>query len=146
MTEITDTHRRAALRGRESVARWRIESGVWAGRLVGLFYVVTSLLPVLTSRGQLWGVTLFFLLIAGGILYAAERTRAGSRVAACSLLAFFVVAKLTDGRPLWAGALWTVIIVAALGNGVWGTFALAAARRDALLVPPAPPRGERIIQ
>ena len=147
MTEITDTHRRAALRGRESVARWRIESGVWAGRLFALLYAVLALIAMVTSGGRLWGVTIFFLLIAAGIYYAAERTRVGSRVAACALVALFVVAKLVDDRPLWAGALWSLIILGALANGVWGTFALAAARRDALLVPPAPPRrgeGERI--
>jgi hypothetical protein len=148
MTEITDTHRRAALRGRESVARWRIESGVWAGRLFALLYTVLAIIPMVASGGRSWGPTIFFLLIAAGIFYASERTRAGSRVAACVLFALFVLAKLVDDRPLWAGALWSLIILGALANGVWGTFALAATRRDALLVPPTPPRGgqgERII-
>jgi hypothetical protein len=148
MTEITDTHRRAALRGRESVARWRIESGVWAGRLLALLYAVLALVPMVASGGRLWGTTILFLLIAAGIFYAAERTRAGSRVAACALVAMFVLAKLVDARPLWAGALWSLIILGALANGVWGTFALAATRRDAHLVPPAPARrahGEQVV-
>jgi hypothetical protein len=147
MTGITDTHRRAAIRGREAVAQWRIKSGVWAGRVFGLLYAVLALVPLVASGGRLWGIALFLLVIAAGILYAAERARAGSRVAACVLLVLFVLAKLVDGRPLWAGALWSLIFLGAFANGVWGTFALAATRRDALLVPPAPsrhPPGEQV--
>ena len=146
--EITDTHRRAALRGREAVAHWRIKSAVWAGRLYTILFVVLSIVPLLRRGSPDWGSAIILLLFAGGLLYASERLRAGSRAAAIVLLVLFVLTKLVDwlvgGAPLYAGALWTIIILGALGNGVWGTFALAKVRREAELVPPAPARGERV--
>jgi hypothetical protein len=144
MTETTDTHRRAALRGREAVARWRIQSGVWAGRLFALLFAVLSILPLLRQQGPDWGSAIVLALLAAGIVLAAERMRRSSRLAACLLLVLFVNAKLSDwllaGVPWWHGALLTVIIAGALTNGVWGTFALVAVQRDAAQVPPAPPR------
>ena len=148
MTELTDTHRRAAIRGREAVARGRIQSGVWAGRIYTLLFAVLSILPLLQRGAPDWASAIVLLVFAGGIQIATEFMRRGSRVAACLLLAFFVGAKLYSwlvaGQPLYAGALWTVIVFGALCNGVWGTFALAAVQRDALLVPPVPARGSTI--
>lgn len=147
MSETTDTRKRAALRGREAVARWRIRSGVWAGRIFAVLFAVVSIVPLLRSGGPDWASTIVLALLAGGIVFATERMRRGSRIAACLLLLLFVAAKLSDwllgGVPLWHGALWSVIIAAALANGVWGTFILAAVQREAALVPPAPPRSER---
>ena len=144
MTEPTDTHRRAALRGREAVARWRIKSGVWAGRLFALLFAVVSIVPLLRSGAPDWGSAIVLALVAVGVIVAAERMRHGSRLAACVLLALFIVAKLADwllaGVPWYSGALWTLIILGALVNGVWGTFALAGVTRDAASVPPAPSR------
>jgi hypothetical protein len=143
-TEITDTHRRAALRGRESVAKWRIESGVWAGRLYAVFYGVVAIVPLLSGERRNWIAAAAIMLLAVAVFFTTEEMRRGSRVAACVLLGMFVSAKLSSwlvqGQPLWSGALWTILFLGALGSGVWGTFALAAVRRDALLVPPAPPR------
>jgi hypothetical protein len=66
----------------------------------------------------------------------------GSRLAAALVLGLFVLAKLADwllaGVPWYSGLLWTLIILGALANGLWGTFALAAVTRDAANVPPAP--------
>ena len=95
---------------------------------------------LVTTGVALWTVAITYLVIAAGILWATERTRSGSRLAACVLLGLFVLAKLVDVQPLRAGALWSVIIIIALANGIWGTFALARTRREALLVPPAPPK------
>jgi hypothetical protein len=144
MTTVTDTHRRAALRGREAVAKGRITSGVWAGRLFTIIFAVAYIAPVL-QRGKPWlAATSILAAMAAGIFFATERMRRGSRLAACILLGLFGGAKLLSwlagGQPLWSGALWTVLIFSALANGVWGTFALAAVRRDAAHVPPAPPR------
>jgi len=143
-TTVTDTHRRAALRGREAVAKGRIASGVWAGRLFTVIFAVGYIAPVL-QRGKPWlAPTVILAILAAGILFATERMRRGGRVSACILLGLFVSAKLLSwlagGQPLWSGALWTVLIFCALANGVWGTFALAAVKRDAVHVPPAPPR------
>ena len=144
MTIVTDTQRRAALRGREAVAKGRITSGVWAGRLFAVLFAVLAIAPLLQRGQPNWVGALVLAVIAGAILFATERMRRGGRVAACILLALFVGAKLLSwlagGAPLWSGALWTVLIFCALANGVWGTFALAAVRRDAEHVPPAPPR------
>jgi hypothetical protein len=145
--EITDTHRRAALRGREAVAQSRITGAVWAGRIYTILFVVLSIVPLLRRGGPDWASTVVLLLFAAGLLYATERMRRGSRAAAVVLLVLFVATKLADWllahAPLYSGALWTIIILGALVNGVWGTFALARVRREAALVPPAPPRGER---
>jgi hypothetical protein len=144
MTDVTDTHRRAALRGREAVAKGRVTSGVWAGRLFAIIFAVGYIGPVL-QRGKPWlAASVILAAMAAGILFAPERMRRGSRAAACIVLGLFVSAKLNSwlaaGEPLWSGALWAVLIFCALANGVWGTFALAAVRRDAEHVPPAPPR------
>ena len=144
MTIVTDTHRRAALRGREAVARGRITSGVWAGRLFTIIFAVAYIAPVIQRGGPWLAAVSILAAMAAGILFATERMRRGGRLAACILLGLFVGAKLLSwlagGQPLWSGALWTVLIFCALANGVWGTFALAAVKRDAAHVPPAPPR------
>ena len=149
MTELTDTHRRAALRGRESVARWRIESGVWSGRLYGVFYGVLAIIPLLSGGKEMlrWGAALYFVILAAGILVTTEQMKRGSRLAACLLFGLFAAAKvsawLMQGQSLGSGLLWTVLIAGGLANGIWGTFELAAVQRDALRVPPAPPREPR---
>ena len=148
MAEITDTHRRAALRGRESVAQWRIQSAVWAGRLYAILFTVLTIVPLLRRGGPDWASAAVLIVIAGAVLFSTERMRRGDRAAACVLLGLFVLAKLAgwllNGEPLWNGLVWTVIIFGALANGVWGTFELAAVRRAAVDVPPAPPREPRI--
>ena len=147
MTAPSDTHRRAANRGRESVARWRINSGVWAARLFAVYFAVMSILPLLQRSAPDWTGATVLALSAIWLLVASELLRRGSRIAAIFLLVAFLAAKLATwlfgGSPIYSGALWSVIIVGALANGVWGAFELAAARREAALIPPAPPRESR---
>jgi hypothetical protein len=144
MQEITDTHRRAAIRGREAVAHWRIRSAVWAGRLYAAIFAVLSIVPLFQADQRNWIAVVILVILAIIILGLTELLRRGSRIAASLLLGAFVLAKLSawllGGEPLWHGALWTVIIAGALINGVWGTFALASVRRDAATIPPAPNR------
>jgi hypothetical protein len=144
MTAPSDTHRRAAIRGRESVAQWRINSGVWAARLYAVLFGVMSVLPLFRREGANWIGAVILALIAVWILVASELLRRGSLIASILLFASFVAAKLAAwlvaGEPIYAGALWTIIIAGALANGVWGAFELARVRRDAALIPPAPPR------
>lgn len=146
-THISDTRRRAELRGREAEAQWRIKAAVWAGRLYTLMFAVLSIVPLLRRGGPDWGSMVVLLVFAGGLLFSTERMRKGSRAAAIVVLAMVILTKLADwliaGTPWYAGALWTAIIIGALVNGVWGTMILARVRRDATLVPPAPPRPER---
>ncbi|HEV7705630.1 MAG TPA: hypothetical protein VGO46_15135 [Gemmatimonadaceae bacterium] len=150
--EITDTHRRAALRGRESVARWRIESGVWSGRLYGVFYGVLALLPLVSGgiAERRWVEATMLVLLAASILVATEQMKRGSRLVACLLFALFAAAQFsewrTQGRSSLSGVFWAVLIAGGLANGIWGTFALAKVQHDALGVPPAPSREEKARQ
>lgn len=145
-TDVINTRRRAEIRGRESVARWRIESGVWSGRLFAVIYAVLAILPLLSGGREAiaWESAASWLVLAVAICIATEQMKKGSRGAASFLIALFVVAKtsawLLTGQPLWSGAFWTIILAGGLLNGVWGTFTLASARRDAAHVPPAPAR------
>jgi hypothetical protein len=98
----------------------------------------------LRREGPDWRGAFVLALLAGALLFATERLRRGSRLAACALLGLFVAGRLgawfVGGQPVWKGLLWTVILGGAFANAAWGAFALAAVRRDAALVPPAPPR------
>jgi hypothetical protein len=143
-SQLSDTRRRAALRGREAEGQWRIKSAVWAGRLYTIVFVVLSIVPLLSRGGPDWISAIILLLFAGALLYSTEKMRKGSIVAAGAVLTMVVLTKLADwligGAPLYAGALWMVIIIGALVNGVWGTVILARVRREAAIIPPTPPR------
>lgn len=140
--ETSDTHRRAKIRGRESIAQWRIKSGVWASRIFAVMIGVVTILPLVRQTGPDWITAAFFVAVTLGILFAGYKMSAGNRAAACIVLGLFLLVKLSDwtvgGQPVWNGLLWTVIIFSALCNGVWGTFRLAQVKKDALLIPPAP--------
>lgn len=144
MIAPSDTHRRAALRGREAVAWWRIASGVWAARLYAAMFAVLSIFPLLNRDAPDWSGGLTLAVIGIGLLVASELLRRGNRIAALALFGAFVAAKLATwlvaGVPLYHALLWTIVIAGALGNGVWGAFELAAVRREAALIPPAPVR------
>jgi hypothetical protein len=144
MTAPSDTHRRAAIRGREAVAQSRIRAAVWAGRLYAALFVALTIFPLFERNQPNWAGVVILTVIAAAVLALSELLRRGNRVAAGLLLATFVLAKfsawLLGGEPLWHGALWTVILGGALVNGVWGTIELAAVRRDAASVPAAPER------
>ena len=138
MTALTDTHRRAALRGRESVARWRIESASW----VGWLYVLNGI--VVLTIGAVKGTATSIAVAAGGVgvaaamVYGIQRMRRGSRVAACAVVGFALFSVLTKG--LGEINVLDAIVLALLANGAWGVFQLAEVRRDAAHVPPAPMR------
>jgi membrane-bound ClpP family serine protease len=133
MTDATAARRRAELRGREAVARWRITSGVWAGRIYAAFFVALALIA-LERSGRDWPSAIILLVTAGAVLLAAERMRQGSRAAALALLGLFVGAKVTawfiSGQPIWTGALWSLILGGAMVNGIWGAFVLARVRAE----------------
>jgi hypothetical protein len=113
---------------------------VWGARLFAALFAVVSAFPIVYSGVPDWrsAATLFALaLVALGL---AEWMRRGSRVAAVLLLSAVIGAKLRSWlyahEPFWYGGVWTIVLLAAMANGVWGTFALAAARRDASRLPP----------
>jgi hypothetical protein len=130
-----DARRRAAARGREAVARWRISSAVWGARLYAALFAVVAIFPLVYSGIAQWTSAAILFAIALIVLALSELLRRGSRTAALLLVAAVVAAKLRSWlyahEPLRYGAVWTIIVLIALANGVWGTFELAAARRDA---------------
>ena len=134
-TIMSDTNRRARLRGRGAVAQWRIAGAVSAGRafagVVALSAVFGSLLS--KSPDAVIGGAII-LLLAGVVLATSWRVSRGSRAAAVGLLALYLVMKLSSwkfgGESLWAGALWSVLLIGAFCNGIWGTFELAAIARE----------------
>ena len=144
MSDVSATRRRADVRGRESVARWRIQTGTWAGRALAALTAAPVLFAFLNRGGPPWAEGAAQLLVGGLVLVAAERVRRGGRWAAVALLAYFVLEKVgravAGTEPLWSGALVTAILVFCLAQGVWGTFALARVRREAAEIPPAPAR------
>ena len=144
MTAPSDTHRRAAIRGREALAQSRIRGAVWAARLFAILFAVLSIFPLFQSDHPNWLGAAVLILLALTVLGLSELLRRGNRIAASLLLVAFVAAKLSSwllgGEPLWHGALWTVIIAGALINGVWGSVEMAAVRREAATIPPAPAR------
>src|SRR5215208_1532970 len=135
MNEVSDTHRRAAIRGREALAQSRIRSAVWAGRVFAALFAALSIFPLLRRGSPNWAGVAVLVLLAIAVLGLSEFLRRGSRIAAGLLLAAFVLAKLSSwlvaGEPLWHGALFTIIIAGALVNGVWGSVEMVAIRRDA---------------
>ena len=144
MSDVGATRRRAEVRGREAVARWRIQTGTWAGRALAALTAAPVLFAFLDRGGPPWTAVAAQLLVAGLVLAAAERVRRGDRWAAVALLVYFVLEKVgravAGTEPLWNGALVAAILAFCLAQGVWGTFALARVRRDAAAVPPAPAR------
>jgi hypothetical protein len=144
MTAPSDTHRRAAIRGREAVAQTRIRGAVWAARVFAILFGVVSIFPLFQGDHPNWVGAIVLILLGLTVLGLGELLRRGNRLAASLLLAAFVIAKLSSwfvaGEPLWHNVLATVLIGAALVNGVWGTVELAGVRRDAATIPPAPER------
>jgi hypothetical protein len=114
--------------------------------LFAVIFAVLSVVPLLRRDHADWVSATILALLALSILVGGEFLRRGNRVVAILLVLAFVAAKLLSwlgGDPIYAGALWTLIIFGALLNGVWGAFELAAVRREAATVPPAPTRASR---
>lgn len=143
MIELTDTHRRARLRGRESVARWRIESASWVGWLYGLsgaLVAVAGVVGGVVKRSPAIFVAAGVnVAICAGMAWGIYRMRAGSRAAAVSVVGFGVLTSALAAVAHRFGVI-DAVALAALVNGAYGVFELARVRRDAALVPPAPPR------
>ena len=138
---LTDTHRRAELRGRESVARWRLATGVWAGRVLAVVLAASGVLALVRHGGPAWGDVLVGIGCAIVALVLAQRIRHGSRPAAIALLVGYPAIKglmALAGEPWYQGLLVTVAIIFGLSQGIWGATSLAAVQREAALVPPAP--------
>ena len=141
----SDTHRRAELRGRESVARWRLKTGTWAGRVLAVVFAASGVMALLRRGGPAWADVVLGLGLAVVALVLAQRVQHGSRGAAIALLVGYLAVKALmalAGEPWYQGLLVTAVLVFGLSQGIWGATSLAAVQRDAATVPPAPPRPE----
>src|SRR4051794_19928900 len=92
--DVTLSRRRAELRGLEAVARWRIQSAVWGGRLFAALFAVVSVFPIVYSGVTQWRSAGILLVLALALLALSEWLRRGSGVAAVLLFAAVVGAKL----------------------------------------------------
>ena len=132
--QLSDTNRRAKLRGRGAVAQWRISGAVWAGRAFAAVVAIGALTSLFSKNPDALIGGAIILIVAGIVLVATFRVSRGSRPAAVALFILYLLAKLSSwkfgGESLWAGALWSVILIGAFGNGIWGTFELAAIARE----------------
>jgi hypothetical protein len=132
-SDVTTIRRRAALRGEEAVANWRIKTGTWAARLYAVMCAIPALAAILWS-GQATGIVIAYSIITAGlVLWASFRISKGGRTAAIAILAFFALDKafsvaLYGWRGLYQGLLIAAIIAFGLVQGVWGT-----SRRRAIL-------------
>jgi hypothetical protein len=131
---MSDTNRRARLRGRGAIAQWRIFGAVWAGRMFAVVVAIGALSSLLSKNPDAWIGGAVILILAGVVLVATWRVSRGSRPAVVALFLLYLLAKLSSwklgGELLWAGALWSVLLIGAFGNGIWGTFELAAIARE----------------
>lgn len=132
-SDVAATRRRAALRGEEAVANWRIKTGAWAARLFAVMCAVPALSAILWSGPATGIIIAYSIVTAGLVLWAAFRIAKGGRAAAIAILALFALDKafavVSYGwRGLYQGLLIAAIIAFGLVQGVWGT-----SRRRAIL-------------
>ena len=134
-TSVEATRRRAALRGAEAVARWRLRTGAWSGRL----YAVVAAVPALTAL--LWHGPATVPTIIGSVIFASIAlalsfgVARGSRPAAAVLLALFLLDKLLavaayGARGIYQGLLLALVLAFGLTQGVWGAWSLRAVERE----------------
>lgn len=144
VSEVSDTHKRAMLRGREAVARMRLKGGVWATRLYATLGGVTTLLAIFGPGGPHWVPAIVMAVWASALLIASNRIERGSRVDACILFGLFLLGSLgnflTVGNINWFTGAVSAVVLLVLGNAVIGTFELAKIRKEEALIayPPAP--------
>ena len=135
-SNVEGTRRRAALRGEEALANWRIKTGTWTARVYSVVLAAPALTALFWQGTASVPIMVYSIITAAIVLIASFRISSGSRPAAIAVLAFFVldrvVAIATYGwRGLFQGLLIGAIIAFGLAQGVWGTSrrrALAAER------------------
>ena len=140
---LSDTYRRAELRGREAVARSRLTGGVWAARLFATGNAMAAVLAIVGPGPPLWRAGISLGIWSAGMVIAAERIENGGRLDAALLFAVFflgdVVRWLSGRHSGVLSLLISVVVLFALGNAVWGTFALERIRRERETVPDVDP-------
>jgi len=125
-SNVESTRRRAALRGEEAIANWRIKTGTWTARVYAVVIAAPALSALFWQGGATVPIMVYSIITAAIVLFASFRVSSGSRRAAIAVLVFFafdrVVAITAYGwRGLFQGLLIGAIIAFGLIQGVWGT-------------------------
>ena len=133
--DVAATRRRAALRGEEAVATWRIKTGVWGARLYAVVQAIPGLGAILWHGPATTFILTHSILTAAVILAVSFRIARGSRWFAIALLGFFLFEKwLAFSRFGWTGLFngWLIAVAIAFGlvQGVWGTSRRRAIARE----------------
>src|SRR5262245_21984726 len=131
MTErdVEATRRRAALRGEEAVARWRLKSGAWSARVWAVAAAAPALKAVLWPSTQSVPTIIFSLVVAAVFVWLSFAVARGNVRASVALLALFALDRAMavanfGARGLTQGLLVSVVIGFGLVQGVWGVYAL----------------------
>jgi hypothetical protein len=141
MADVSATRLRAALRGRESVARYWLQTGSWGARVYAALLAVPALAAVLWPSPARGFVIAWSLGVAALVLWLSFRVAQGGRAAAVVVLGLFV---LDRALVIWQNGLGGIfmglilngILAYCLIHGVRGAYALAAVERERPSVPP----------
>jgi len=120
---------RAALRGEEAVARWRMRTAAWSARVYAILVAIPILSAVLFGGPAPIVLTTLTLAVALIIVWISFLVARGSMRAAAALLGLFlfdrIVAFLTLGpRGLSQGIIVMGIVAFGSVQGVWGGWSL----------------------
>jgi|SRR5437763_14570522 len=134
-TDVQATRRRAALRGEEAVARWRIKAGAWSARVWAVVAAAPALAAILWPSGQTVPVIIVSLAFAALFLGLSFPISRGSFRASLAMLALFAVDKglavASHGIVgVTNGLLVSVVIVFGLVQGFWGASSLRRIQRE----------------
>ena len=161
------------MRGDESLAHKCILSATWAARIDAIITAEPLLDAVLRPRSRVsldWMLVVFFMALSAALFFLAERVKRGGRLAAVTLLLGTLWSELgilinpnPSERPYpyegslaqALGPIFELLIrtsfILCFALGVWGTFTLARAQREAQGYTPAekdvnlPSRARRVM-
>src|SRR3954464_5499075 len=134
-TDVQATRRRAALRGDEAVARWRIRAGAWSARVWAVVAAAPALAAVLWPSGHTVVTIVLALAVAALFLGLSFPIARGSFRASLAILALFALDKglavASYGvAGITTGLLVSVVIVFGLVQGFWGASSLRRIQRE----------------
>src|SRR5262245_51448201 len=120
---VSDTQRRAELRGREAVAQSRLTKGVWAAHFFATLNGLTAIIAIVGPGGPHWSAAAALGIWSAALSFAAQRIEKGNRFDAIALFLVFVLGYLgqwlSNDPPGMLGSIISVVVFAALGNAVW---------------------------
>jgi hypothetical protein len=107
--------------------------------LLAIWNGITAVLALVAPGGPYWRWALGFVLLAVALVAASQRIQRGSRVGAAVLFALVLLGDLTQwfvaGRLGLFNIIVSLVVLAAIGNAIRGTFELHAIRNEAARCP-----------